>query len=164
MTVAGAWRDLRLAVREASLLGAEFRVVGAEVQVSGNLPASVRDKLDFELLLAYFGAEAADIEALGFLAKLNVEAVLVTDGDGAIAAMNELSDATHVGIDIETAVPGYCPPAIRVNADGSVSASQDGAEPGALDPQRADIQTLQVYAGGERCFVFRGEALQLLLG
>src|SRR5690349_14197088 len=127
MTAAETWRKLRLTVREASHVGAEFRVIGADVQVSGDLPDFIRDKLDHDLLPAYFGAEAADIEAVEFLDKLKAEAVLIRDREGAIAAVRELSGAAHVGIDIETAVPGYRPAAIRLNLNGSVSSSQKKA-------------------------------------
>ena len=51
MTVAGAWRDLRVAVREASLLGAEFRVVGAQVEVSGKLAVMAINEILFRTLM-----------------------------------------------------------------------------------------------------------------
>ena len=61
-------------MREAHLLGAEFRIVGADVEIDGELPTSLRDALPRRLLRQYLGAARADKEAIAFLQQLGVEA------------------------------------------------------------------------------------------
>src|SRR5262249_61532956 len=71
------------------------------------------------------------------------------------------------GIDIETALKpgmGKPRPAIQLNLDGTPAEHQpQWDERGGLDPHRADIALLQLYAGGGRVYLFRGKALQLVL-
>jgi hypothetical protein len=163
----------RQLVREASALGAKFRICGADVVVDGidNLAQPLRAELQIYVTNGFIydliGGNDADAEATGFLQKLGVTAVLVADRAGAIAAVEELSRAEWVGLDIETAPKREFAdprPAIAINADGSISATQKRASDGAgLDPHLAEIASLQLYAGGARCFVFRGEALRLML-
>jgi DNA polymerase-1 len=162
-TQTSKWAVLRHAVREAKALGAEFRIVGADVEIDGDIPDELRERLPERLLWQYFGAAAADSEALEFSRKLGVEAVAVRDEAGARAAAKALERAPFLGIDIETATDER-PPAIRINRDGGVAARQDEPGEGALDPHAARIATLQLYGGGDECFVFVGEALELMLG
>jgi DNA polymerase-1 len=169
------WRNLRRAVREAHALGAEFRIRGNAVEITGidRLPNNLRDALDLDLLWSYLGAEEDDDEALAFLESLNVEAVLVDSTKGAAAALTELAalGASRIGIDIETTPKPEYPerrPAILINIDNAVSArvksKKDKVEkPAALDPHRGDVATLQLYGGGPRAFVFRGDAIAWVL-
>ncbi len=153
------WLDLRKAVREAHRLGAEFRIVGADVEIEGELPGTLRAALPANLLRQYLGAIRADKEAISFLQRLEVEAVLVENIAGADAAMAELTCVDMIGIDVETSPPDARPAPVRINADGSVSAIQPQPNGEGLDPHRAGIMTLQLYAGINRAFVFRGAAL-----
>ena len=114
-------------------------------------------------LFQYFGAARADNEAVAFLRQLGVTPVLVTDLAGADAAMVELTGCDPIGLDIETSPPDARPAPIRINVDGSVAARQAEPSGDGLDPHRATIATLQLYGGGERCFVFRGAALTYLI-
>jgi DNA polymerase I-like protein with 3'-5' exonuclease and polymerase domains len=161
--VTAVWQDLRKAVREAHRLGAQFRIVGADIEIDGELPATVRDRLPPELLRDYLGAVRTDNAATAFLDLLRVEAVLVTDRTGADAAMQELTGLDPIAIDIETAPPDDRPAPIRINVDGSVAAYQTEPSDHGLDPHRAHISTVQLYGGGDRCFVFRGLALDFLI-
>ena len=74
----------------------------------------------------------------------------------------------HVGLDIETSSrpgQGEPRPAIEFNSDGTVAERQPKWRSDAgLDPHRAVIACLQLYAGGPTAFVFRGEALRRVLG
>jgi DNA polymerase-1 len=158
-----AWSELRRAVAEAKALGAELRIVGADVEVDGNIPDALRERLSARLLWQYLGGALHDLEAIEFGESLGVEVVIVRDEAGARAAAKVLEKAPYLGIDIETAVPGERPPPIRINKDGAVAERQDEPGKGALDPHRARIATLQLYGGAE-CFVFIGAALELLLG
>jgi DNA polymerase-1 len=169
------WRSLRRAVREATALGVEFRVRGAEVEIARaeQLPDELWGALDQELLWSYLGADEDDDEALTFLETLGVEAVLITDIFAAAAAVAELEEQKPpiVGLDLET-----CPkpefaaprPPVPINKDGSVrkpkAPDKKAPRPPAIDPNRADIATLQIYPGGSRCFVFRGAAIDWVLG
>jgi DNA polymerase I-like protein with 3'-5' exonuclease and polymerase domains len=157
------WQDLRKAVREAHRLGAKFRIVGADIEIDGALPATVQDRLPAELLREYFGAVRTDNRAQAFLASMDVETVLVSDEAGAQATMDQLTGLDPIAIDIETASPDDRPPPIRINADGSVSAHQAEPSEDGLDPHRGHIATVQLYGGGDRCFVFQGIALDLLI-
>jgi hypothetical protein len=98
------WRNLRRAVREAHALGVEFRIRGAEVDITGveQLPARLRDALDPVLLYDYLGGATDDDEATAFLARLGVEAILVTTAQDAELAELELmaQGAVRVGLDI----------------------------------------------------------------
>src|SRR6516164_8633393 len=123
----------RQLVREASALGAKFRICGADVVVDGidNLAQPLRAELQIYVTNGFIydliGGNDADAEATGFLQKLGVTAVLVADRAGAIAAVEELSRAEWVGLDIETAPKREFAdprPAIAINADGSISATQ----------------------------------------
>jgi DNA polymerase I-like protein with 3'-5' exonuclease and polymerase domains len=158
------WKDLQRAVREATRLGAEFRIIGADLVIDRH-PETLRARLDPELLCDYFGGTSQDNAALDFSDRLGIEAVLVQTREELRAAATELSGSQFIGIDIETWPRGTRPLPVRLNADGSVAAVQlkDDSRVG-LDPHQADIACLQLYGGGNKAYVLRGEALQLLLG
>ena len=67
------WGSLRTSVREAAALGASFQIVGADVDIGGELPADLRAALPVKLLWPYLGAARADKEATAFLQQLGVE-------------------------------------------------------------------------------------------
>jgi DNA polymerase-1 len=168
------WRALRRAVREAHALGVQFRICGDQVQVDGidRLPDKLREVLDPGLLWAYTGADEDDEEAITFLEELGAEAVLITDVCDAAAAVAELEEQKSpvIGIDIETAPkPEFAEPRppIQINQDGSVrkpkAPDRKVPRPPAIDPHRAEIATLQLYAGGAKCFVFRAAAIEWVL-
>jgi DNA polymerase-1 len=161
--IAPVWAELRAAVREAVAIGCEFRIVGADVEIDGEIPDDLRARLPASLLWQYLGASWDDQCAIEFLGKLGVRAVLVRDIEGARAALKALSRSDLIGIDIETKSPKR-PPPVRINRDGRISAKQAKAGKDGLDPLSAGIATLQLYGGGDECFVFVGEALDLMLG
>jgi DNA polymerase-1 len=72
-----------------------------------------------------------------------------------------------IAVDLETAPrPGHGPPrpALRINKDGALAAIQPAfTDRTALDPHRAEIRLLQLYAEGETCFLFTDKALAALL-
>jgi len=169
------WVLLKRIMREASALGTEFRITGADVEISSRhpLPPDLEGLLaearEHGLLHSYLGAENTDLEACAFLERLGIEPVLVTGADAAVSSLREIAaeKSPILGVDIET-----CPkpehakpkPAITLNADGSLRDQQPrGGDEAALDPHRGQIATLQVYAGGTLCYVFRGAALRRAL-
>jgi len=175
------YRDLtalRSVLGEASALGARFRLSGAGVVIGGldKLPALLQEEIRRAdhggLLWKYLGGEELDNPALDFLDQLGVEALLIETKEQARQAVRSLVRDTKkhggtVGLDIETALlPGLGErPWLNINKDGTLSAEQPSVEDkNGLNPHHARIATLQIYAGGERCFVFRGEALQLVAG
>jgi DNA polymerase I-like protein with 3'-5' exonuclease and polymerase domains len=169
---------LKRALKEAHALGVKFRLTGAAVECADleRLPATLRTILtNFAatgLLWAYLGGENPDEEALDLLAQLDVDAVLVETRASLRAAIREIEGDKRqhggtVGLDIETTPQdgqGATRPFVRVNIDGALSAQQpEWKERAGLDPHRAAIKILQLYAGGNRAYVCRGEALALLL-
>jgi DNA polymerase I-like protein with 3'-5' exonuclease and polymerase domains len=164
--------ELRDAMREAVALGAEFRIVGASVDITGldELPEIIdRHRMD-GLLYSYLGADDTDSEAIDFARRIGVEAILVETRAAAITAVKEMTalSAPHVGFDIETApLPQHAKPRppIGINTDGGLSgvARKKHSDNAGLDPHTARIASLQLYAGGSKAFVFRGMALDLML-
>jgi hypothetical protein len=168
------WRALRRAVREAHALGIEFHICGDRVRVDGieRLPNKLREALDPDLLWAYTGADEDDEEAIAFLEALGVEAALVSNARDAAAAIAELEaqKSPVIGLDIETASkPKFAQPRppILINQDGGIrkpkALDKKAPRPPAIDPHRAEIATLQLFAGGTRCFVFLDAALDWVL-
>jgi hypothetical protein len=177
------YRDLlaiKAVLREASLLGARFRLsgYGVEIETFADLPAqlqqSLRHHVESGLLYAYLGGEELELPALDLADRLGVAAVLVetrTQVKDAIRCLiGDLKEhGPPLGLDIET-----CPRPefvkrhwVRLNDDGTLAAVQpsplhDVDKPG-IDPHRSDIATLQIYPGGRRCFIFRAAALQLVI-
>jgi DNA polymerase I-like protein with 3'-5' exonuclease and polymerase domains len=119
-------------------------------------------------LYSWLAGDEDDNEALAFCQTLDVEPVLVETLEEALVAKKAMSPAAFVGLDIETAPRReYAKPRrpIVINTDGSLSAAQPSHnDPAGLDPHLAKIASLLLYAGGKRSFVFRGEALRLMLG
>ena len=172
------WFALTATVREASILGATFRLSGADVPIDGleRLPYALADRLcDFALcgwLFAFLGGERLDAPALALGRRLGVTPILVEDRAGLRHAIRRLeldkrSYGGHVGLDIETAPKpgrGAARPPVAINADGVVAENQPPhKDRTSLSPHLADVQCLQMYAGGEQCFVLRGAALQTAL-
>lgn len=155
------WFDLRQAVREAHALGATFAIAGADVEINGTpLPRSLLDRLPSDLLFQYLGADRVDREAVEFAELIGITPVLVEDPAELPAILAELEQAEFVGIDIETAPIGAKPTPVRINKDGSVAARQAEPDDAGLDPHRSEIATVQLFAGGDRVFIFRGKSLQ----
>ena len=169
------WADLTRALAEARELGAEFRIVGHTVQRSGELPDDLAAKLDslVDLMPAYLDVNAVDRAALTFFDTLGVEAVLVDTVEGCLPVIAVLdADIASCGgpmaLDTETAarpLQAAPKPAVRLNRDGTVAARQakvtdDGA---ALSVHRGFVCLLQLYAGGTKVFLFKGEALRAMV-
>jgi hypothetical protein len=173
------WDRLGRAVHEASQLGAAFRIAGARVVIAetATLPRSLRTELyefDKNGLLRRFlcGGHDPDLLAVAFAEKLGVKRRLVTTREAIRDAIRRLIHdlGTYGGtlaIDIETSPrPGQGKPRpfVQLNIDGAPSEHQpEWTERAGLDPHRADITTLQLYAGGECAYVLRGEALGIVL-
>lgn len=171
---------IRGLVREAAQLGAKFRLSGADVEIGGlaGLPSPLREELAHYagngVLWVYLGGEELDLPALELADQLGVEGVVVkTVAECRAAVRNLLRDLKDysgvLGPDIETAPrPEHARHRwARLNDDGTLAAVQPSArneqdKPG-IDPYRSTIATLQLYAGGRRGFVFRHQALHLLL-
>jgi DNA polymerase-1 len=92
-------------------------------------------------------------ESLSYIPVDELITIVGADGNGG-----------HVAIDVETfPVEGPPRPPIQLNKDGAVSARAAKWENDAgLDPRRSKIGTLQLYAGGSVCYLFRGEGLKLV--
>jgi DNA polymerase-1 len=169
---------LKRALKQAIALGARFRHCGADVEVDklDDLPATLRDTLtqfaEQGLLRSYLGGDVPDDDALDLLDQLDVEAGLVETREELRTAVRTLeldkrNNTGAVAIDIETTPqPGHGAPRpfIHINVDGALSSLQpEPKDRTGLDPQRARIATLQLYAGGTHCFVCRGDALERVL-
>jgi DNA polymerase I len=168
---------LRSLLHEATKLGVRFRISGGSVVIDrlGELPLSIQNELlryrDNGLLWIYLGGEEQDLPALEFLEQLEVEAILVETLHQAVPAIRSLLRDAHrynntVGLDIETAPRAGLVerPWVAINRDGTLSAEQPKPEDkSGLIPHLSDIQTLQLFAGGQCCYVFRKAALRHVL-
>jgi len=150
---------------QAARGSARFRITGADVVVEGLdlLPEEVRAIIDAARqggrLWSHLGVEAADREALAFAEKLGVMAVLVETAAEVPDILGRLETAAKsrsIGIDIETAGKGERP-WLRINLNGAPAAIQPKSDASGLDPHQARIGLVQLYAGGDRCYVLRGE-------
>jgi DNA polymerase I-like protein with 3'-5' exonuclease and polymerase domains len=165
------------AVKQASV---ELRVSGADVLISGaeRLPSDVRDALDgmrrSGLLWSWCGADDVDKVALKFIKELGITPILLETTEQAASVLAELEAGSGCfGVDIETASkPEFAAPRapVAINKTGIFSAVQptDKATKKSdpkfwADPNLTDIKTLQIYDGDDRCFVFRGAALSVVL-
>ena len=63
---------LRKVVQVAIKAGASFRIVGADVEIDGDLPDELRAQLAADRLWEFLGAAQQDRNAVAFLAKLGV--------------------------------------------------------------------------------------------
>jgi DNA polymerase-1 len=171
-------RAMRHLLAEVTTLGVRFRLSGADVIAMGtsalppSLLAALNKHIGSGLLWSYLGGEADDDDALELLEHLNVTASLVETRQAARGAIRQLlrdlrQHGGPLGIDLETApLPEYRSdvPALRINADGGLSALQPvNNDRAGLSPHTARIATLQLYGGGTTAFVFRGAALDLVL-
>jgi DNA polymerase I len=165
-------------VREASALGAGFRVSGTTIAISSleRLPEPLRALLqrwnDAGWLWAQLADQRAERAAVAFCASLDVVPWLVEDADETELAVAALDDhkSEHgnlVGFDLETTPKpeyGKPRPTIRLTQHGITHEKQPGREDRTgLDAHLSNIASLQLYAGGGVCFIFRGAALQCLL-
>jgi hypothetical protein len=171
--------DLRRVLAELLALGVRFRIAGADVIVDAmeRMPEALQASLQAHqasgLLWSYLGGDADDADSLDLLGALNVEVQLLETKQAARVAVRQLlldlrQHPGPLGIDIETApLPDYRgePAWVRLNRDAALSALQPiSSDRSGLSPHLADIATLQLYGGGTAAFVFRGEALRLVLG
>jgi DNA polymerase-1 len=172
---------LRNLLAEVTQLGVEFRISGAAVVIEGleRLPVPLRRELERHQqsgrLWDYLGGWSIDAPSVAFADQLGVLVRLVeTPADGRAAIRQLIADARrhggHTAIDIETAPrPEYVQKrtAIRLKLDGGVHAIQPAPtsrkDRTTLDPHRARIAVMQLYAGGDTCFLFRGDALRLVV-
>jgi DNA polymerase I-like protein with 3'-5' exonuclease and polymerase domains len=169
-----ALSELRQLVRECDELGARFRLCGATVKVDGleRLPEPLQLRLmDYchpeGWMWAFLGGERLDTPAIALSQKLGVRTVLVDSRSEARAAVRTLIADIRaidggVAIDIETAAPQHW---VHLNQDAVIAEKQriDKHDKSGLDPYRSPILTLQVYAGGTDCFLFRHDALALVV-
>jgi DNA polymerase I-like protein with 3'-5' exonuclease and polymerase domains len=170
--------DLRQLVHEAGTLGATFRLSGASVAMTfpESFPVQIQARLceyrDSGWLGAYFGNERLEEPAITFATELGVVAKVVTTRAEVVDAIRQLrrdieTCGRHVGLDIETSPrsgQGEPPPVIRFRQDGAPRAHQpEWKNPAGLDPHRAVIASLQLYAGGDTAFIFRRDALARVL-
>jgi hypothetical protein len=169
--------ELRRLLVEAEALGVGLRLAGADIALTGRPPPSTllnalrARRAD---LWDVLGGSCLDAPALNSLGQLGVDAVLVETFAAVDAAVdrlmadtrrqpNESSARPVFGVDIETAPLPDCAkprPPIRLRKDGSPAVGQHRHDDrSGLDPNRALIASVQVYAGGDSCFVFRGDAI-----
>jgi DNA polymerase I-like protein with 3'-5' exonuclease and polymerase domains len=175
---------LAVLIRELSLLGTRFHVLGPHLTVTGRegLPQPLANLLDeFERsgwLRGFFGCDRAESSALQLITRLGVQAVLVRTKKRLRQALLRLIEdqkihGPEIGLDIETAPnPEYrkLPPAVKFTQEGVIADRQGPSkikgeleDKPALDPHRSHIASVQLYCGGEHAFVIRGPALALLL-
>jgi len=173
------WEQVCQVVRETVALGVSFRIAGNAVAIDATveLPRTLQAELD-ELrgngwLRRYLlSGDDPDREVLAFLDELDVDVSVITTRAGVLTAIQQLAvgmraHGGHLGLDIETYPrKGQGPPrpAIVLNKDGAPAERQPKCKnDAALDPHRAEIACLQLFAGGTHAFVFRGAALQRVL-
>ena len=151
---------------EAAALGAQFHIRGDRVEIDrlDVLPSVLADRLQAraDLILEFVNGHGPDHAAQEFFNKLNAAVELVTTSDGLLAAFEVLgrdvdAHGGTVAIDFETApLPEQASqrPPVHINKDGSLSAMQPAfKDRTALDPHRAYVAVLQLYAGGDTVFV-----------
>jgi len=170
-----ALAELVQLVCECTALDARFRLCGYTVDMDGLelLPEPLQDRLIHYLapggwMWAFLGGERRDAPALALSEALGVRPVLAESRLDARAAVRTLiTDMRNhngtLGLDIETS--NTPPQWVRINQDGVVAERQktDQRDRTALDPHRSSIATMQIYAGGAECFLFRSTALALVL-
>jgi DNA polymerase I len=154
---------LRKAVRDLMAAGGRVARDGNRLLIDG--PAVAADaarahaqELKQWVMPSIDADEANLVRAL--LADAGASVAYVTAPGAARQAVAEIVAGAPdaVGLDFETEVlPEFRQPIpIRFNRDGNIAARQprDGAAGIALDPFRSVVRTVQVWPGGERCFVF----------
>jgi DNA polymerase-1 len=158
---------LQKAVQAANKLGVRFRRIGADIDIEGELPADLQAVFSDKAaeLYEYLDPAHDDQAAIELLAQLGVTANLVTDSAAADAAMRAI-DETGVGtpgLDFETGPREARSEPVKINSTGTVAVHQPNPDKAGLDPYASVIQTAQIYSGGDRVHVFRGQGLRRLL-
>jgi hypothetical protein len=166
------------AISEAVALGARFRLAGAEVEIAqfADLPDQVQQVLQQHMpYLVSLLDDGRDSASIKLLDQLGVSVVLAETRHEARSAVRQIIQtiARHggsVGLDTETSPRrGFARerPWAKFNKGGAFSDAQPPEkaykDPAGVDPHRADIVLAQLYPGGSQCFLFKGEALQILL-
>lgn len=169
--------ELHAIVREAAALGVTFRLRGAEVVLGDfeGLPTPLAARLaefaETGWLFTYLGGARVDKPAVALGKRLGVTVVVVETVPDLRRAIRQLErdkrqHGRAVGLDIETA------PKRRYRVSLPVELTTDGVaierqprskDRAGLSPHLSDIQCLQLYAGGEHCFILRAAALAMLL-
>ena len=165
-------------IREALQLGARLRLSGGDVEIDRlvELPELLQQDLNRNLPYLFDLLDnGQDVEPIALLEKLGVSAILVETRQAARQAIRRIIEdiARHggpLGFDIETfPKPEYAKerPWAKFNGNGAFSDRQpkedDYKDPAGTDPHRAAIALAQIYPGGDACFVFRNDALDLLV-
>jgi DNA polymerase I-like protein with 3'-5' exonuclease and polymerase domains len=169
---------LAAALHQAAALGMRLRLSGAGIKVDGlealpqPLHATIRENASRIWSILDDGQDEIPIKTL---AALGIEVILVEKRSECRSAIRRLitdlqDHGGPIGLDVETSPkPEYAQPRphVALTMDGCISAKQPGQksyrDPAGVDPHRANITVAQLYAGSDRCFVFRGAALDLLL-
>jgi DNA polymerase-1 len=174
--VLARWQMLGDLVAEAHACGVEFRLRGGGVAFAKleGVPADLVERLHHHAsgLYTFLDGPRNDKPILAFARKLGVRARLVAAPEAIPEALVQVDAdaALHddvIAIDFETApdppyaVPG---PAIRFLQGGILAAKQPkNKDKTALDPHRASIHLVSLYAGGSHAFLFHGEATIIAL-
>jgi ribonuclease D len=156
--------------------GVRFRLMGAQIKVTGHAPPELRPVLDIlkarrrDELRHILGGDAGQA-SIDLLNTLGVTAVVPATVEEAQALLSELiadsraitpprvqeRQGVWLGYDIETAAnPGEeeRPPLHLCQKDGLPAKNQPTLKSTAgLDPHRSTIRLIQLYGGGERCLV-----------
>jgi hypothetical protein len=166
-------------ISEVTALGCRFRLSGAGLAIEGlgclplPLRQALREHAGFVWSILDDGCDVAPIKIIEALGITPVVAETCAEARSAVRELiaNLRDHGGPIGLDTETSPrPEYAKPRpfAVINKDGCISAKQPGdrdhKDPAGPDPLRASIQLLQLFAGGNRCFVFRGKALDLLTG
>jgi DNA polymerase I len=171
-----AEQKLAQAVAEAVAIGTTFTIRGADIQIDNAmpLPEALRAALEADKAALWHlcGGDADEAPAVAFLASLGVHYELAETVEQArdagrrlVADLKQYSGP--LGIDLETAPCSQfrrrAP--VRFKKDGFPCIRQPDPDhtKAAFDPNRSYVALLQLYAGGDTAFLFRGEAADLVL-
>ena len=160
-SVSGLPMHLRKPIRD--LLAAGGRVTRDGNHLSIEAPAAAADavhahteELARYVIPAVTAEEAELVRSL--LADADVAYITAPDAARQVVAGIVAGAPEVIGLDFETEVlPAFRQPIpIRFNKNGNIAARQprDGAAGLALDPYRSKVRLVQVWAGGEHCYVF----------
>jgi DNA polymerase I len=154
---------LRKVVRDLMAAGGRVARDGNCLLIDG--PAAVADVAcahTEELVRWVVPSVSADEAKLvrELLAEAGANVVYVTAPDAARQAVAEIVAAATdvIGLDFETEMllAFRQPIPVKFNKDGNLAVRQprDGAAGVALDPYRSKVRLVQVWGGGEQCYVF----------
>ena len=154
---------LRKPLRDLIAAGGRVARDGNCLSIDGPAAAADAVRAHAEELAQYVvpavTAEEAEL-VRGLLADASAGVAYITAPTAARQAVAGIVAAAPdvVGLDFETEVlPAFREPIpIRFNKNGNLAARQprDGAAGIALDPYRSKVRLVQVWAGGEHCYVF----------